>query len=280
MKKIKVLVFDTDPAEKSGANLREVLASNAGLLEVKNIAEHQPVKASKRLPSVLSSFSPHLGFLICGSLDKPAVADLFRVWRTGKPPRPLIAVVNSGDPKDVAASLFHGANDFLIPPFRAVDVLPRVWRWVAEIQEEDHSIDKLKEALGLRQFVGEDQKLVLYEWPGNVRELEHAIQRTLVLSEHALIEPGEIDLAHSPVASGNDSFQALKAIAVADFERKHVTRLLSSNEGNVSKVALASKKDRRSIQRLIEKHGISTEAFSPKPSAKGRSAPGKHSRSY
>src|SRR5438477_7945872 len=66
-----------------------------------------------------------------------------------------MAVVDTGDPKDVAAAIYHGANDFLIPPFRALDVLPRVWRWVEETREEDASIEKLKADLGLGQLVGE-----------------------------------------------------------------------------------------------------------------------------
>src|SRR5438132_1883064 len=39
MKKVKVLVFDADPEKKSGEALSEILATNAGLLEIKVIPE-------------------------------------------------------------------------------------------------------------------------------------------------------------------------------------------------------------------------------------------------
>jgi two-component system, NtrC family, response regulator GlrR len=100
------------------------------------------------------------------------------------------------------------------------------------------------------------QKLVLYEWPGNVRQLEHVIERSLVLSEHASIQGDEIVLPQSAVATGADSFQALKAIAVADFEQQYIRQLLARNEGNISKAARASKKDRRAFFELMRKHQI------------------------
>ena len=414
-------------------------------------------QAAKRLSSILSAFPPAVTFLVFGSGSRPLIPDLFKVLRASKVPRPVIAVVNTGAQLEVAEVLYHGAHDFLIPPFRAMNVLPRLWRCVEETRREHASIRDLKEQLGLKQFIGESpvllaeikkiptiarcaasvlitgetgtgkeicaraihylspragrpfiavncgaippelvenelfghdpgaftsaltsslglvreaedgtlfldeidslpvmaqvkllrllqekefrplgahqnckadlrviaatnanleealragrfrqdlyyrlnvltlslpplrsrhgdvpllsryfvakfttelgqpakalspeamQKLVLYEWPGNVRELEHVIERSLVLSEHASIRGDEIVLPQSAVATGADSFQALKAIAVAEFEQQYIRQLLERNEGNIAKSARAAKKDRRAFFELMRKHHL------------------------
>ena len=97
---------------------------------------------------------------------------------------------------------------------------------------------------------------------GNIVYLQIDLARALGYFEQ---EGLDVDIQYFD--GGTDAFQALKAIANAEFERKYVTALLESHAGNVTQIAHAAQKDRRSIQRLIEKHGISTEEFSPKPSA-------------
>ncbi len=156
MKKVKVLVFDVDPENGSGELLQKLLATNAALLQVKLIAEGRIARVSKRLSSALSSFSPDLVFLSSGSWTQALIAELFPLCRKGNQARPVIAVVNTGDRDDVGRALVYGANDFLIPPFRPLDVLPRVWRWFEATREEDAALHKLKDELGLGHIVGED----------------------------------------------------------------------------------------------------------------------------
>ena len=110
------------------------------------------------------------------------------------------------------------------------------------------------------------QKLVLFEWPGNVRELENMVEKTLVLSTHACIEGGEIELPQAAVAIGDDTLQAVRALKVADVVRRYILEKLAAFEGNVTKVAQAAGTDRRTMQRLIDKLHISTTQFSPRPS--------------
>jgi len=458
MKKIGVLLFDLDPANEAGKELQQLIEANRNdsfHLKYRMIDEREMPKAPRHLTSTLRGFSPDLAFMVFGATSRPMLAELFAVFRACKVALPILAVVNTGDPRAVKEVLYHGANDFLIPPFRPMNVLPRVWRWVEEARQEDASIHLLKENLGLKQFVGDSpaflneirkipafarcdacvliggetgtgkeicaraihclsprvsnpfvavncgaiptelvenelfghapgaftsaissarglireadggtlfldevdslplsaqvkllrflqerefrplgshktfkanlriiaaanvdleaatragrfrqdlyyrlnvvsislpplrlrqgdvpllaryfvmkfttrvgkpskvitpaamQKLVLYHWPGNVRELENVVERSVVLSENASIEGDKIVLPQSAAATGHDSFQALKAIAVAEFEHKYIGQLLATYEGNITKSALEAGKDRRSLQRLIRKH--------------------------
>ena len=99
-------------------------------------------------------------------------------------------------------------------------------------------------------------KLMLYDWPGNVRELENVIERSLVLSQQAILRAQDIQLpVRSAVAEG-DSFQTLKARMVADFERSYIQDLLRTHNGNITLAAHAAKKNRRAFWELMRKHGI------------------------
>jgi DNA-binding NtrC family response regulator len=163
MKRIKILLLNLDSRNESGNELQQVLQAGApDSFQIKHesfVASEMPV-AAKRLSSILSTFSPALSFFVFGSDSRFVMADFFKALRAGKTPRPVIAVVNSGAQKEVAEMLYHGAHDFLIPPFRAMNVFPRVWRCVEETRRERASIRDLKEQLGLKQFIGESQALL------------------------------------------------------------------------------------------------------------------------
>jgi transcriptional regulator of acetoin/glycerol metabolism len=57
------------------------------------------------------------------------------------------------------------------------------------------------------------------------------------------------------------SLREAKACAVRDFERTYLTKLLAASKGNVSRAAKAAGKERRTFQRLLEKHGLDRRAF-------------------
>lgn len=48
-----------------------------------------------------------------------------------------------------------GAEDFITPPFKEVDIFPRLWRLVEHRKEEKTFIHRLKENVGLKRLVGE-----------------------------------------------------------------------------------------------------------------------------
>ncbi len=116
-----------------------------------------------------------------------------------------------------------------------------------------------------------------YQWPGNVRELNNVIERALPFCDGTVItidglpdalRPGEGEMstrtvAHSASAptSSNSSKPALpfkdaKDQLIEAFERQYLEDLLERHDGNVSKAARAADMDRKSITRLMKKHGI------------------------
>ena len=118
-----------------------------------------------------------------------------------------------------------------------------------------------------RQVSGVEQSvidvLMEYDWPGNVRELEAVIHRAVLLSREPLVTLRDIDIAPARIEarSGEPSFNDAKEHAINSFERTYLIRLLMSHGGNVSHAARAALKDRRSLQRLLRKHGVDRQSF-------------------
>jgi two-component system response regulator GlrR len=107
------------------------------------------------------------------------------------------------------------------------------------------------------------QKLLIYSWPGNVRELEAVIHRAILTASSSWIHAADIDLPNLEIAPPSaDNFNRARAKAVLQFERAYLLRLLAECSGNVSQAARRSGKPRRSLQRLLQKHGLTKTNYS------------------
>ena len=128
-----------------------------------------------------------------------------------------------------------------------------------------------------------------YHWPGNVRELNNVVERAIPFcrTDHITIDAlpqglraaaesrrarGEVaaataasstgagggltSAAEAASALGDLPFKDAKDQMVEAFEREYLLDLLERHQGNVSKAARAADMDRKSITRLMKKHGI------------------------
>jgi two-component system, NtrC family, response regulator GlrR len=108
------------------------------------------------------------------------------------------------------------------------------------------------------------RKLVFYDWPGNIRELENTIERAVMLTEQEQISATEIILADTGTVE-DESFQAMKAKVITQFERTYIHNLMVNYHGNVSQAAKAAKKNRRAFWELIRKHNLEVQSFRTNP---------------
>ena len=117
------------------------------------------------------------------------------------------------------------------------------------------------------------QVLQDYHWPGNVRELNNVIERALPFCDGDSITmdalPESLQMAEqrsnpehavAPILKTDSQedlpFKDAKDRLIEAFERQYLIDLLDRNGGNVSKAARAAHMDRKSITRLMKKHGI------------------------
>ncbi len=107
--------------------------------------------------------------------------------------------------------------------------------------------------------------LLQHEWQGNVRELEHAVERAVILCSEGVIQPedlppnvqqGVTGVAPVPAVYVDLPFKEAKARLVEEFERHYIAEVLEQCGGNISRAAIHSGIDRRSLHRLLAKYEI------------------------
>ena len=107
-----------------------------------------------------------------------------------------------------------------------------------------------------------------YQWPGNVRELKNAIDRAYNFCEGTMIdvinlpdyiqERSIVTQAH-PAMDGALPFKDAKEKWIESFERDYLVEVLRRNNMNISKAAKQAGIDRKSVQRLLKKYGLSVK---------------------
>ena len=110
-----------------------------------------------------------------------------------------------------------------------------------------------------------------YHWPGNVRELNNVVERAIPFSDGNEINmdalPDALRTGHTgrqprvvnspmPSVPSELPFKDAKDQLIEAFERKYLVDLIERHGGNVSRAARAADMDRKSISRLMKKHGI------------------------
>jgi DNA-binding NtrC family response regulator len=153
-----------------------------------------------------------------------------------------------------------------LPPLRerAEDILPLACHFLHKHTPPDRPAPQLAPAAGAA--------LLAYRWPGNVRELENVILRSVHLCRTPRIEVEDLGLPAGPPAAGPGesvrqdgphSYQDLKRRAVHAFEKEYLLQLMQSHAGNITHAARAAGKERRTLGKLLKKHGIDAGAFRP-----------------
>src|SRR5439155_5721630 len=99
-------------------------------------------------------------------------------------------------------------------------------------------------------------RLFIHPWRGNVRELQNVLMRAIVLSDRNEIEASDLDLPEDGRALEDQSFQTMKSRVVWRFEHDFLRSVLHAHHGNISRAAVAAKKNRRAFWQLLRKHGL------------------------
>jgi two-component system, NtrC family, response regulator len=101
--------------------------------------------------------------------------------------------------------------------------------------------------------------IAAYNWPGNVRELENRVKRAVVMSEHPVIEPSDLELAAPTDQSDLDIRVARNRV-----ERQMIQLALARSNGTIATAAKLLGISRPTLYALMEAHGL-TSALEPRP---------------
>ena len=155
--------------------------------------------------------------------------------------------------------------ELTMPPLRErADDLPLLIRHILNNAEHNFGVDRV-----------DDQVMALFEeyrWPGNVREFSNTLLRALPFCSTTTIDLDSLPDAlragsrqrgmaapksvKNRVVTKDRPFKDAKDELIEAFELQYLEDLLERHSGNVSKAAREAQMDRKSITRLMKKHGI------------------------
>lgn len=104
--------------------------------------------------------------------------------------------------------------------------------------------------------------LLRYPWPGNVRELRNVMERAAVLVDGTTVTMAHLPerflalAERDPFQLESNSFKQAKQQAVQSFERNFLVDLLKRNDGHMSRAAREAGVDRKTIERMVKRHGL------------------------
>ena len=99
-------------------------------------------------------------------------------------------------------------------------------------------------------------RLLSHSWSGNVRELQNVLLRAIALSNRDQIDLSDLNLPEDGPAAEDQSFRTMKSRAVWRFEHDFLTTALRAHQGNITRAAIAVKKNRRAFWELLRKHNL------------------------
>ena len=140
--------------------------------------------------------------------------------------------------------------EITIPPLRErLEDMPLFAQYfLAKYQYKYHKTLSLSE---------EDIKeLCSYNWPGNIRELEHAMERSVILSDHRILQ------LSLPKPMENTSEGLSDVLNIEEMEEILIKKALKKHQGNISSAAEDLGLSRAALYRRMEKFGIKVEMLS------------------
>lgn len=96
-----------------------------------------------------------------------------------------------------------------------------------------------------------------YDWPGNVRELENAIERAIALNSSQVLTPEDFpDEIRQSLVNASPSTSRSPYLTLAEKEKEYILEVLEATGQNASRAAEILDIDRRTLYRILERHGI------------------------
>jgi two-component system NtrC family response regulator len=96
-----------------------------------------------------------------------------------------------------------------------------------------------------------------YNWPGNVRELENKIQRAVIMSESAMVEPRDLGFGESaPLRQVQQRDGISLKEAKEMMEREMISAAIEQHRGNIAKASEELGISRPTLYDLMKKHSI------------------------
>jgi DNA-binding NtrC family response regulator len=147
MKDARILILDLNPSGPLGSQLGAILKSSLKpdmQLRHESVGVFEPSLFGTEFPGIISLFNPDVIFLVLSPTHLKQTAVLFQSAGRESSELPIIAVIEKCKPDKMLAVLKLGFADFITPPLKAIDILPRLWRLLEHTRRSKTLTHKLK----------------------------------------------------------------------------------------------------------------------------------------
>lgn len=156
MKQTNVLLLDLQPVSDLSAGLRGILESNReDKLQLQQAAVNGNDLHGGRIRELVASIKPAVIFLVSPLGVLKQVKSLFQTLRSELSAPPVIVVSDTETPDEMIEAFKLGAADFITPPFKPINILPRLWR-LLEQTVWGETLTKGNDS-GLKRLIGESE---------------------------------------------------------------------------------------------------------------------------
>lgn len=155
-KEVKILILDLFASSGLGNLLKKILlTSNFDIqLQQESIHNHFHTRNCMIRNTIINN-NPDLTFLVLPSSDLEQTYLFLQCLNRETLMFPIIVVMERCDIDIMISLLDDGFADFITPPLKKIDIIPRIWRLInyhkRQIESFSHA---LKEKVGLKQLVG------------------------------------------------------------------------------------------------------------------------------
>jgi two-component system response regulator GlrR len=163
VQQVRILLLDCNPTSDISGTLRRIFQRASALqIEVscESLKACEPPFVKGAIGRLFSDLNPDLVFCVISQGISPLNCRLVQHLRSEGPAPPIVVVMEGSNPKEIFELLKLGVADFVTPPLKDIDIVPRVLRLLEQNRDRGLLIKKLKERLGLTQLVGKSPAFI------------------------------------------------------------------------------------------------------------------------
>jgi len=156
MKRATIVLLDLCPRGVSTEGLASILHTSfiEHKIDVRCVGSIDGTEA-KSIAKTIVGDAPALVLLHSGPAELKLAGILSRYLTGGTHKIPVILIVEDVEPADLRGFLKDGVSDFVAPPLRTIDIVPRVWRLLEQSKIDETPVAHAKEKIGLKRLIGE-----------------------------------------------------------------------------------------------------------------------------
>ena len=153
-RQLEIRLLDFSNSSGSAASLVQILTRAANVNRFACTISSNGTIEGTRCANLCSKSNALFVMLLPGPLQHHAISVLNHVKHEF--PRVHTIIVLEGEEPDCVMDLIRsGVDEFFVPPFRVIDILPRVKRLLERARPDEAVVETIKSRLGLKQLVGD-----------------------------------------------------------------------------------------------------------------------------